>query len=172
MKNKKVAYVALVCMGIILSGCGRVTDQNEKKNEQQAEIAKRYIYLIVPDGMQKKGMAYDVVDTIGCNDMLVRIEDDTLTSPAQALEKMINYSDDQNGYYNSLAASDIHVAHVMTDEDGATNVFFTGQLRMGGMCDVPRIQAQIEYAVQQYDENAFVRVFVNDVPLEDILSEK
>lgn len=45
-----------------------------------------------------EGAVYDEVDTIGCSDQLVRIEDNSLTLPVQALEKMITYNDTKNGY--------------------------------------------------------------------------
>ena len=180
MKNSYTrTFVAVFCL-IVLSGCvGIVKDKNgsttalpEAVVDQKVEKSKRFIYVVVPDGMQVNGVTYDVVDNIGCNDTLVRIEDDTLTSPVQALEKMLVYNDPARGYYNSLSASQLNVVHVMTDEDGGTNVFLTGQLRIGGVCDVPRIQAQLERTVQQYNENSLVHIFVNDVPLEDLLSEK
>jgi hypothetical protein len=52
----------------------------------------------VPDGIRVEGAVYDEVDTIGCSDQLVRIEDNSLTLPVQALEKMITYNDTKNGY--------------------------------------------------------------------------
>ncbi len=180
MKNSYTrTFVAVLCL-IVLSGCaaGIVKNKNgstalpEAVVDQKVEKSKRFIYVVVPDGMQVNGASYDIVDNIGCGDALVRIEDDTLTSPVQALEKMLAFNDPAKGYHNSFASSQLNVVHVMTDEDGGTNVFLTGQLHIGGVCDVPRIQAQLERTVQQYNENSLVHIFVNDVPLEDLLSEK
>lgn len=178
MKNSyKRTFVVALCL-IVLSGCaGNITEEkkeasSDKVVEKKVEKQKRYFYIVVPDGMQVHGISYDIVDHIGCNDALVRIEDETLTSPVQALEKMFAYNDPTNGFYNSFSSSQLSVVHVMTDEDGGTNVFLTGQLRIGGVCDVPRIQTQLERTVQQYNENSLVHIFVNDVPLEELLSEK
>ena len=164
---------------IMISGCA-VKNAQEKSNERSSDVAveqkneklKRYIYLVVPEDMRVDGVMYDEIGVIGCNDQLVRIEDGTLTSPVQALEKMMQYNDVANGYYNGLAQSQMTVVHVMTDTDGSTNVFLTGTMNIGGVCDAPRIQAQLEHAVQQFDENSSVHIFVNDVRLEEILSGK
>jgi hypothetical protein len=43
---------------------------------------------------------------------------------------------------------------------------------LGGTCDAPRLAAQIEQTALQFSTVNDVAVFVNDVPLEDVLSQK
>jgi len=43
---------------------------------------------------------------------------------------------------------------------------------LGGVCDAPRVEAQIEQTALQFSTVHEVAVFINDVPLEDVLSLK
>jgi hypothetical protein len=43
---------------------------------------------------------------------------------------------------------------------------------LGGVCDSPRVQAQIEQTALQFSTVSEVEVFVNDTPLEEVLSQQ
>lgn len=43
---------------------------------------------------------------------------------------------------------------------------------LGGVCDAPRLEAQIEQTALQFSTVNEVAVFVNDKPLEEVLSSK
>lgn len=173
--------IPYVCASSILlfCGCSFLNDAGEYASKSGSvvknaitDMSEKCIYLIVPDGMRVEGVSYDIVDTVGCNDLLVRVNTyEHFTSPSQALEKIFYFDDRANGYYNSLAGSHISVDHIDGAPGGVTNVFLNGSLQVNGVCDVPRIQAQLKSTVQQFDKNAHVRIFVNNIPLEDVLSE-
>lgn len=170
---------AAACMGIsILYGCASLSDMRTTVNhsgdvvmEKIGQHGRGYVFLVVPDGMQVDGVAYDVVETIGCNDLLVRVADDEVKSVQQAIKRTMVHEDPMNGYYNSVGQSQLMVDHMVTDAYGKTNVYLTGSVQINGVCDPPRIQAQLEHAVRQFDDGSHAQIFVNDVTLEKVLSE-
>ncbi len=114
---------------------------------------------------------------VGCGDSAIPI---TVTIPPTqgvlraALEKLVSAKNQfygESGYYNALYQSDLQVAGV-TIEQGKAIINLTGSVILGGVCDAPRIEAQIEQTALQFSTVNEVNVFINDVPLEDVLSLK
>lgn len=114
---------------------------------------------------------------VGCGDSAVAIN---VTIPRTqgvlraALEKLFFAKQQfygELGYYNALYQSDLQVTRVVI-EQGKAIIHLTGTLMLGGTCDAPRVQAQIEQTALQFSTVNDVAVFVNDVPLEDALSTR
>lgn len=114
---------------------------------------------------------------VGCGDSAIPV---TVTIPKTqgvlraALKKLLSAKKQfygESGYYNALYQSDLQVAKV-TIEQGKAIIHLTGTIMLGGTCDAPRLEAQIEQTALQFSTVSDVAVFVNDVPLEDILSSK
>ena len=114
---------------------------------------------------------------VGCGDSAIPIN---VTIPRTqgvlraALEKLFSAKQQfygESGYYNALYQSDLEVAAVRIEQGKAT-INLTGTLMLGGTCDAPRIEAQIEQTALQFSTVSEVAVFVNDVPLEEVLSTK
>jgi len=114
---------------------------------------------------------------VGCGDSAIPIN---VTIPRTqgvlraALEKLFSAKQQfygESGYYNALYQSDLDVASV-TIEQGKAIVHLTGTIMLGGACDAPRVEAQIEQTALQFSTVNDVSVFVNDVPLEDVLSSR
>lgn len=112
---------------------------------------------------------------VGCGDSAIPIN---VTIPRTqgvlraALEKLFSAKQQfygESGYYNALYQSDLEVAGV-TIEQGKATIRLTGTIMLGGACDAPRVQAQIEQTALQFSTVSEVDVFVNDIPLEDVLS--
>jgi len=68
-----------------------------------------------------------------------------------------------------LIQSDLQVQSA-TMEGGQAVVHLSGTMMLGGVCDNPRVQAQLEETARQFSPTGQVAVFVNDVPLADVLS--
>ncbi|MBE3066905.1 MAG: GerMN domain-containing protein, partial [Chloroflexi bacterium] len=77
----------------------------------------------------------------------------------------------QSGLYNALYQSDLQVETVSID-GGKASVFLTGTLLMGGECDAPRVQAQLEQTVLQFSTVTEAAIFINGKHLADVLSLK
>ena len=112
---------------------------------------------------------------VGCGDSAIPIN---VTIPRTqgvlraTLEKLFSAKQQfygESGYYNALYQSDLDVAGV-TIEQGKAIIHLTGTIVLGGTCDAPRVQAQIEQTALQFSTVSDVEVFVNDIPLEDVLS--
>jgi hypothetical protein len=114
---------------------------------------------------------------VGCGDSAIPIN--VTVPPTQgvlraALEKLLSAKQQfygESGYYNALYQSDLEMASVRI-EQGKAIIHLTGTIMLGGTCDAPRVEAQIEQTALQFSTVSEVAVFVNDVPLEEVLSTK
>ena len=129
------------------------------------------IYLIAIGDNGKAG------PQIGCGDSAIPVQVRiryTLGVLRGSLEKLLSVKERDygaSGLYNALYQSDLHVASVAIDAGKAT-IRLTGDLTMGGECDSPRVEAQIERTALQFSTVQDVAVFLNDRPLADVLSLK
>ena len=114
---------------------------------------------------------------VGCGDSAIPI---TVTIPRTqgvlraALEKLLSAKQQfygESGYYNALYQSELQLESV-TIEQGKAIIHLTGTVMLGGVCDAPRLEAQIEQTALQFSTVSDVAVFVNDTPLEEVLSSK
>lgn len=114
---------------------------------------------------------------VGCGDSAIPIN---VTIPRThgvlraALEKLLSAKQQFYGeaeYYNALYQSNLQVENVSI-EQGMAIIHLTGSLVLGGACDSPRVEAQLEQTALQFSTVNDVAVFVNDVPLEEALSTK
>lgn len=130
-----------------------------------------YIFLIALEDKGQSGKA------IGCDDSAVPVQ---VTIPQTsgvlrvALETLLSIKEPyygQSGLYNALHQSDLQLQDV-TIESGRAVIHLTGTLMIGGVCDNPRIKAQLEETALQFSTVNTVSIFVNDVPLEDLLSQE
>ena len=114
---------------------------------------------------------------IGCGDSVVPVEVEI--QPTQgilraALEALLLVKDQyygQSGLYNALYQSNLEVESVSIN-GGKANVYLTGNLVMGGECDTPRVQAQLEQTILQFPSVTQAAIFINGQPLADVLSLK
>ncbi|MCI0519697.1 MAG: GerMN domain-containing protein, partial [Chloroflexi bacterium] len=115
---------------------------------------------------------------IGCNDSVVPVAWEI--SPDQdplraALDKLFEFKDQYVGpiaLYNALYQSNLKLDSYEADENGIVTVHLSGEYLLGGVCDNPRFQAQIEETVMQFPGFKEAHILINDIPLEDILSGK
>ncbi|MDQ0802116.1 hypothetical protein [Arthrobacter sp. SLBN-112] len=114
---------------------------------------------------------------IGCGDSLVA----TTTAPVRFTDQvgpsvgtlLANKSRDigQSGLINVLYQSSL--TYVAGELDGSTiTIWLTGQFMLGGVCDIPRAKAQLEYTAMAASGATSAQVFVNGRPIDDVLSLK
>jgi hypothetical protein len=112
---------------------------------------------------------------IGCGDSAVPVQ---VTIPATegvlraALNELLSIKEQyygQSGLYNALYQSDLQVEDVAI-ESGTAIIELSGNLMLGGECDSPRVEAQIEETARQFSTVQAVSVFLNGEPLEEVLS--
>lgn len=113
--------------------------------------------------------------TIGCGDSVVLVNRKvTTTGVQQALESLFAINETRyggSGLYNSLANSDLAVKSV-TIENGTTYVALTGKLLLAGVCDYPRVAAQINTTIAKATAASpqDIQVTLNAKPIAEVLN--
>jgi len=125
-----------------------------------------YLIALGDDGQSGK--------EIGCDDSVVPVEveiEPTIAPLTAALEKLLTIDGreyGQSGLHNALYRSDLTLVSASV-VDGEAVVRLSGTLTLGGVCDEPRVQAQLRETVLQYDTVDRVSIFVNGSPLEELM---
>jgi spore germination protein GerM len=129
------------------------------------------IFLIAVGDNGKSGSA------VGCGDSVVPVQVQitptagVLRAALTALLSIKNQSYGQSGLYDALYQSTLQVGSVSI-AGGKASVYLSGTLNMGGECDNPRIQAQLEKTVLQFPTVTEAAIFINGKPLAEALSLK
>ena len=114
---------------------------------------------------------------IGCNDSIVAVDraipatNAVLTASLKELFSLTDKNYGQSGLYNALYQSKLKIDSISILNRKAT-IRLTGTLMLNGVCDNPRVQAQIEEVALQFSTVSSVAVYLNGVPLQQALSEK
>ena len=113
---------------------------------------------------------------IGCEDSVVMVEFPYMGGEplTEALTYLLTIKDQyygESGLYDALYQSTLQVERVETYA-GFTEVYLTGQPMMGGECDIPRVQAQLEYTALQFPDVVNINIFLNGELLAEALSLK
>jgi hypothetical protein len=108
---------------------------------------------------------------IGCGDSVIPVEvaiEPTIAPLTAGLEKLLAIDEEyygQSGLYNALHSSDLAVEGINIENREAI-IRLTGELLIGGVCDEPRIRAQIEETALQFSTVDRVSIFINGKALE------
>ena len=141
-----------------------VTDQAPTQNTAK-------IYLIGVNDAGQAGLP------VGCGDSAIPVPvafPPTAGVLKSALVALLSVKDQyygQSGLYNALYQSDLQVDSVSI-AGGKASVYPTGSMTMGGECDTPRVQAQLEQTVRQFPTVTDAAIFINGKPLAEALSLK
>lgn len=114
---------------------------------------------------------------IGCNDSVVPVNVDipaTRSPLVASYEKLLaNKSRDygQSGFINSLYQSNLKIDSASV-VNGVANIKLSGTMSLGGVCDAPRFQAQLEETALQFPTVKSVNITINGKSLQSVLSEK
>lgn len=131
-----------------------------------AERVNLYMIAIGDDGQTG--------ERIGCGDSLVPVPLDIAGSPSievkitQALTKLFALRDrnyGQSGFINTVAASQLQVQRVELQGDTAA-IYLTGTVRLGGVCDTPRVEGQIAGVARQFPGVRQAIIVVNGGPID------
>ncbi|MBS3784749.1 MAG: GerMN domain-containing protein, partial [Anaerolineae bacterium] len=128
-----------------------------------------YLIAVGDDGQSGK--------EIGCDDSVIPVQvpiEPTIAPLTAALNELLAIESreyGQSGLYNALYQSDLMLEDV-TIENREAIVRLSGTLTVGGVCDGPRIEAQLEETALQYATVDRVSIFINGTPLEQLLSQQ
>lgn len=133
----------------------------------EASGAGTAVYYVAIDDGGRSGVRF------GCNDSLVAVHnaDSSITEPLQAaMSRLLSGTGatPAGGLYNALAASSLQ--YVSGYLDGTTVVVnLTGAVQPGGVCDLPRIEAQLTHTAVTAVGAVRAEIYVNGVPLAEVL---
>ncbi len=179
---RRIAIFFLFAFAIVfITGCHLFTPETLSGNLSETEnsqvfqepvvltpLANAKMYLVAIDDAGKSGTA------IGCGDSLVPVEIQ-VESGREALEHLLNQHSseyDQSGLYNALHRSELDVVR-FDISPSAIGVDLKGSLVQGGVCDIPRIQSQLESTIRQSTgKEPPVIIRVNGILLSELLSLK
>lgn len=115
---------------------------------------------------------------IGCGDSIIPVDVPiipTLGVLRAALTKLLSiktrYFGGESDLYNSLYQSNLNIDN-LSIQNGLATIWLSGTVQLGGVCDTPRFQAQLEQTVLQFSTIKQVNIFINDKPLSEVLSSK
>lgn len=112
---------------------------------------------------------------VGCGDSALAVNREIPSTTGvlrAALEDLLALDDQffgESGLYNALYQSDLRVEGVAL-KDGTATVDLSGSLLLGGVCDSPRVKAQLEQTALQFSTVSRVVIRVNGVLLDEVLS--
>ncbi len=114
---------------------------------------------------------------IGCDDSLVAVDvgiPPTAGVLRAALSELLaidseTYGD--SGLYNALYQSNLEIENLSVI-NGVASIYLSGDLMLGGVCDHPRVESQLSAIALQFSTVSSVEIFINGVPLKDVLSLK
>ncbi|RIK51042.1 MAG: hypothetical protein DCC57_11085 [Chloroflexi bacterium] len=125
-----------------------------------ADFTRSKIFLIALEDGGASGKP------IGCGDSVVPVTVEIAPTRAilrGSLEKLLGLHDayyGESGLYNALYQSQLSIADVRI-ENRVAIISLTGQLVQGGVCDTPRIQAQLEQIARQFSTVDRVVIYIN-----------
>ena len=114
---------------------------------------------------------------IGCNDSIVAVDraipatNAPLTASLRVLFSLTDKTYGQSGLYNALYQSKLKIDGISI-VNGKAIIALSGSLVLNGVCDNPRVQAQLEQIALQFSTVKTVAVSLNGIPLNQALSEK
>jgi hypothetical protein len=129
------------------------------------------IYMIALNDAGQSGQ------TVGCGDSAVpvlRTFQPTVAPLTAALQILLAQRTQyygESGLYNALYQSNLTLEGVNI-VNRVANIKLVGQLTIGGVCDAPRLQAQIELTARQFSTIDGITINVNGVPLSQLLSSQ
>ena len=129
------------------------------------------IFYVAPDDQGKAG------PLIGCGDSIVATETGPVAYTNQVAAAMRNLLGNpqaqhgQSGLMNALAASDLSYVSSSVSGDTVT-VKLSGDISSGGVCEDPRIEAQLTYTAMVAAGTGDARILVNGIEIGKLLSQK
>lgn len=113
--------------------------------------------------------------SVGCGDQVVPVRQDVpkTTAPlTAALNSLLSQKSQyygESGLYNALYQSNLSIGSI-TRSGSDWTIRLNGKLQLGGVCDNPRVKAQLEQTALQFATVQSVKYYINGQPLDTLLS--
>jgi hypothetical protein len=136
----------------------RTNEENEKLTDDIT------IALVLTEGVEAPAGATVAPGTFGCNDRIAYVkthrdkQTDSVLSDALAT-LFANKDSNVLAAYNALWQSTLAVEKIQSTDGTTTEVWLKGTTMSGGVCDDPRIKAQLEYTIKRFKPK--FKIFLN-----------
>jgi hypothetical protein len=136
-----------------------------KTNEENEKLTDDIsIAMVLTEGVEPPVGATVVPGTIGCNDRIAYVkthrERQTDSVLSDALSTLFSNKDSNVlAAYNALWQSELAVEKIQSTDGTTTEVWIKGKTASGGVCDDPRIKAQLEYTIKRFKPK--FKIFLN-----------
>jgi hypothetical protein len=161
---KKILYLLLI-ITLIVVGC---VHQEQNKEEKYDKVN---VYMIALSDNGVTGIKVGAEDSL----IPVKVKINETTNPLKvAYEKLLSIKErnyGESGLYNPLYQNEITINKIEINKDIAL-VYLKGNLLLGGVMDIPRVKAQLENTALQFKFVKYVKIYINDVELDKVLSLK
>jgi len=133
------------------------------------DTLRLYIYLVAIGDNGASG------ESIGCGDSIIPVAVDVPRTTGvlrAALDRLLSQKTQyygESGLYNALYQSNLVIDSLIV-QDGEATMRFSGKLQSGGVCDDPRIIAQLEHTALQFSTVQRVSITVNGEDIHNLLS--
>jgi hypothetical protein len=177
---KKPLGIIVLTVMLIAAGCNNTnsnsnsqtplqTNNGTQQAEQKSpEVASVKIALIALDDNGKRGKKIGCDDSVVLVDRVVPPTTQPLTAAFKALFSLGTHTIKPTGVNPEFHNSLYEVGNTTTFEkaevvNGVAMLYFTGSLGslVGGVCDSPRVVAQIEETARQFPSVTSIKVFEN-----------
>ncbi len=138
-------------------------------SSENGQILKIYLVAVGDNGVSGP--------VIGCGDSLVAVDvavKPTVAVLRAALNELLSIKTGtygQTGLYSALHQSNLQIDNLYI-QNGLASIYLTGDLLLGGTCENPRVEEQLKATALQFSTVQNVEIFINGVPLNEVLSLK
>lgn len=168
--NIQKAIIILFTL-IIFTGCTKTqTPQPTPQATKQPNSSTISFYVT------KTTQSSPNASSFGCEDTLLKVEKEIINSvqpPVKsAVTELLNAKDgytDANIQYNVFYQSNLELDEI-TESQETISVYITGELKLGGVCDNPRVKEQLTKTIEEYVKGKKINILINNIPVDEYLS--
>jgi hypothetical protein len=153
---------------VLLGRLGARLIEGPTGQQPAPEVSQAQLYFIALGDQGASG------PEVGCGDSVVpvTVNIEPTTAPlTAAVERLVAVNEDyygQSGLYNALHRSDLSLDSA-TVENGQATLYLSGNLQLGGICESPRVEAQLRQTTDQFSTVGESVIFINGERLENLL---
>lgn len=152
---------------VILLSAGALAMLNRCEERQAVEqgdqmMGSATVMLVAYEGETGTGTELDGdlshYERVGCKDILVPYEIPVVSKRLKSVLAALGTYNPPLGLHNPLRDARLVVEDVETQGRSAVLVELAGEPQLGGVCDTPRLKAQLEKTVVLYEEKFVIRL--------------
>lgn len=179
-KTNKLAAILLAVLTLsvfLFNSCEKTASPSSDTTNTQEPTESTMSAKIYFIKMEDKGANGEL---IGCDDSVIGEDSqipsstDATVSIKNALDKLLSIKERDYGdqkLYNSLSNLDLKVDNVIASET-RIQVMLSGTYQISGVCEIPRIKAQLMQTASQFKGDLSIDILINGRLFDEVFSLK